>query len=116
MTNLIDTPVADVKVKQSKQFRSSPNDGTTASLDSPSGACRSNNATRANDQEAKGFVRRLNDFLSRKEKEDSVLRRLQEQVERQKYTSDDPAVWHAKLAAGRRLLALSTDVIVCVRV
>jgi hypothetical protein len=48
----------------------------------------------------KGFVRRLNDFLSRKDKEESLLKRLQEQADRQKFTADDPLVWREKLATG----------------
>ncbi len=111
MSALIATPLGDVK-----QLKRRPPAGTgagsgagagaassPAALDSPVGGALVRPAVRnvrGNEPEAKSFVRRLNDFLSRNDNEESLLKRLQEQVERQKNTSDDPAVWHAKLAAG----------------
>lgn len=74
---------------------------SAASLESPPADARAaSRHAHANDDRVRSFVRRLNDLLSRKDKDESLLKRLQEQAERQRFTGDDPNVWRDKLAKG----------------
>ena len=74
-----------------------------SSLDSPA-------PTRATATTRDGLVKRLNHFLSRSEKDDSLLKRLSDAAER---SNAEQVVWRDKLAAGELSMSFFPVKIIC---